>query len=228
MQTQVKFTSAFAGFAAVVVVCHPASAVETVVLNPIDRGHYTQFGSHSPSNTNYGVGQFTDGVGQIARNFFAYDLSGIEGTIIDAKLGYEFSSLLSPEGFEDYELYDVTTPIDQLLSGFAGEFAYDDLGTGELYGTHRFFNSQGLVPFEIQLTPAAITSLNNADDLWAIGGRISTLDGPLGFTQEFAIVNITQSPDFSTTPLILTIEIPAPGVLALLGAAGLCGRRRRR
>ncbi len=228
MQTQFRLASIVA-CAATSAVCSFASAADTVILNPVDRGLYTQFGSHTPSNTFYAVGQFTDGIGQELRNFFVYDLSGIEGTIVDAKLGYEFSSLISPEGFEDYELYDVTTPINQLVSGSAGEFAFDDLGTGELYGTHRFFDSQGNDPFEISLTPSAIDSLNNADGLWALGGRISTIDGQLGVTQEVSVVSSTQASDLSTTPLILTIEpIPAPGALALLGTASFCGRSRRR
>jgi hypothetical protein len=46
------------------------------------------------------------------------------------------------------------------------------------------------------------------------------------FTQEFLIPSSQNVPLAETFLRITTI--PAPGVLALLGAAGLCGRNRRR
>jgi hypothetical protein len=60
-----------------------------------------------------------------------------------------------------------------------------------------------------------------------LGGSISTLDDDPS-TKELLTSSSADNNDLASTQLILTIEIPAPGVLALLGAAGLCGRRRRR
>jgi hypothetical protein len=198
-----------------------------ITIDPLDRGNYSTAGGHVPSNNSYLVGRIA--LGSVWRNFFVYDLSSITGTIVDAKLGYLFTTVgldTAVQGFEDYELYDITTPFDILLNGDAEVAAFNDLGSGTLFGSTTIFVEQEEIPFEIQLNPAAIESLNQADGLWGIGGKLTTITPGPNVSEFYGTTGVSQ--DLTTTPLILTIEIPAPGVLALLGAAGLCGRRRRR
>jgi hypothetical protein len=213
----------------VLAACHSARA-ETIeiTIDPLDRGNYGMNGGHVPSNNSYAVGVSAVSPSE-HRNFFVYDLSSITGTIVDAKLGYLFTTVgpdTAVQGFEDYELYDVTTPFDILLNGDAEVAAFDDLGSGTLFGSTTIFVEQEEIPFEIQLNPAAIESLNQADGLWGIGGKLTTITPGPNVSEGYGTTGVSQ--DLTTTPLILTIEIPAPGVLALLGAAGLSGRRRRR
>ena len=60
-----------------------------------------------------------------------------------------------------------------------------------------------------------------AGALWGIGGAITTLNGGDAYLFGFS------GGDLADTQLVVTL-IPAPGVLALLGLAGLVGPTRRR
>ncbi len=203
-----------------------AVATEVVELSAFDRGFYGEGGGHSPSLTAYGVGANFGGT-QV-RNFFVFDLSDIDGEIVDAQLKYTFTEYESPDPFESYTLYDITIPLPGLLDGSAENDAYLDLGTGAEYGDATFLPSQENTPFLIQLNSIAIQSLNDAPaGLWGLGGAITTLDANPGTIE--AMGSFGLSNDLSSTQLILTINpVPAPAGLPLLGSAMLFGRRRRR
>jgi uncharacterized protein (TIGR03382 family) len=194
-----------------------------VVLDAFDRGHYTEF-FHIPHNTSY----ITGDASSYHRSFFIFDLSGIEGTVVSAEFRFFVSNTITADPFETFALHDITTPIPSVLDGTAGMAAFDDFADGAFYGSADLDPALSNTTYSALLSAAAIDSMNLADALWGMGGHLTTLDDDFANTSEFISIFGPNVSDPAATQLILTIEIPAPGMLALLGAAGLSGRRRRR
>jgi hypothetical protein len=194
-----------------------------VVLDAFDRGHYSEF-FHVPHNTNYITGDASN----YNRSFFIFDLSGIEGTVVSAEFRILVSELFTNDPFETFALHDITTPIPSVLDGTAGMAAFDDFADGDYYGSVDLDQALTNAWYSVTLTIDAIDSMNASRGLWGMGGDITTLDDDFQTTSEFLVVSPAAAADPASTQLILTIEIPAPGVLALLGAAGLSRRGWRR
>ena len=205
----------------------PARAATEVSLIPIDRGLYAADGFHPQGLLSYNVGNAPLATPLEFRSFFAYDLSEVRGTIVSAELRIRFGELQSSDPFERFELHDITTDMASILDGSSEIAGFEDLADGALFGAHEYETGVILEYVSIKLTQEALDSLNQADGLWGMGGSVSTLDDDPSTTELFLNLSSDNS-TLASTQLILTIEIPAPGVLALLGAAGLCGRRRRR
>jgi hypothetical protein len=210
---------------ALAAICMPGLSVyadREVVLDAYDRGHYSEF-FHVPHNTNYITGDASND----NRSFFIFDLSGIEGTVVAAEFRMKVASTITSDPFETFALHDITTPIPSVLDGTAGMAAFDDFADGAFYGSVDLDPDLDDATYTIELTVDALKSIGRADGLWGMGGDITTLDADFSTNEGISVSN-EFSADPASTQLILTIEIPAPGALALLGAAGLCGRGRRR
>jgi hypothetical protein len=203
-----------------------ALAGTEIALTPIDRGGYFSSGFHSSGVVSYAVGNAVSSPEEL-RNFFVYDLSEVVGTIVAAELRINFSTVLTNDPFETFALFDFTSSINTLLDATGGSAAFDDLGTGECYSSYDFSEDDIFTIVPMVLNDTALDHLNDAAGLWAMGGRVITLDDDFTGTDEVLSSSSAQALDLASTQLVLTV-IPAPGVLALLGAAGLCGRRRRR
>jgi hypothetical protein len=106
--------------------------------------------------------------------------------------------------------------------------AFDDFADGVFYGSVDLNPALSNATYSALLSAAAIDSMNSSDALWGMGGNLTTLDNDFANSTEFISIFGPNEDDPASTQLILTIEIPAPGVLALLGAVGLCGRGRCR
>jgi hypothetical protein len=201
---------------------YAASADRQVVLDAFDRGAYQEF-FHVPHNTSYNTGDAST----YNRSFFIFDLSGIEGTVVAAEFRMLVSNTITADPFETFALHDITTPIPSVLDGTAGMAAFDDFADGVFYGSVDLDPTLSNAWYSVSLTMDAIESINTSRGLWGMGGDITTIDDDFS-TSEFISLSNAAVADPASTQLILTIEIPAPGVLALLGVAGLCGRGRRR
>ncbi len=94
-----------------------------MTIDASDRGWYTETGLHTPSNTNYNVGDTTPASDQ--RNFFVFDLSGVTQQIVSAQLSLFVPTTSSgPDGgffsadaTETYAVFDITTSIASLTGG---------------------------------------------------------------------------------------------------------------
>lgn len=148
-------------------------------IQAIDTGWYDSFGFHGPTNTNYFVGQL-DATRQL-RDFFAFNTSSLQGTILSAQLqafnpGGVNAGYLSPDPTETLELFDVSTPISNLVAGGSGLTAiYDDLGTGTSFGTRVVSAADNGTLISMNLNAAGLAALGAAGGQFAIGGTLTTI-----------------------------------------------------
>jgi subtilisin family serine protease len=149
-----------------------------VVVNALDTGWYNSQGLHDAPNPNILAGNVAGDA--VYRNFFAFDLAGLGGSVTDARLlaynppgGY-----ISPDPSETFELFDVSTPIDSLLAGgFGLTGTFDDLGTGTSLGATEVSSAQDGSYVEVGLNPAALAQIEAAlGSQLALGGALTSLN----------------------------------------------------
>jgi large repetitive protein len=212
----------------------PMAFSQTLNIHITDGGWYDSTGFHNPAITNRVAGDVR-GPGCIShctddvRDFFVFDLSGVTQPIVSAKLaayvpappqvGYS-----SPDPSENYELHDVVTPLGTLVAGTGGLAAWNDLGTGVVYGSRSMTAADMGLVVEIDLNSASIAALNSNHGLFGIGGSITTLDNLANNEYTFGVTNSDQ-----VAELRLTLA-PEPCTLLLLGigAISFFGSRRKR
>jgi hypothetical protein len=217
--------------------CQLLSA-QTVVINETDRGWYREPGTHFPANPNYFVGDnrgTTCGGGSTCddfrdyRNFFAFDLSNVVSPIASAKLALTVpgAGYSSSDPSENYEVHDVVTSITSLLNGTGGSAAWNDLGSGVVYGNRTMTAADMGTVVEIKLNSSAIAAMNATHGLFGIGGSLMTLDNLSNDEYVFAFANVPGDTHIGISELRLTL-VPEPSTLLLLGfgAISLLGYRK--
>lgn len=207
-------------------------AAAPLTLDAVDSGQYRSTGEHLFLNQNYQTGVFET---IERRSFFVFDLSSVTGTINSATLRLfnpEVSQFLhgyvSPDPTETLNLFDVTTDVDSVTLGLGGVAAFDDLGSGALYGTRVVSAADNGTVIEIALNATAIAALNAATGLFALGGALGTIDGTadqyvFGFSMTAFVADHTRE-------LVLDVAgVPEPALTMLLmaGAAAYGSARVR-
>lgn len=191
-----------------------------ITLNAVDSGWYNG-GIHGSGNDNYFVGE----IGSEYRNFFVFDLSSVGENILTAELRLynPVNGYSSPDATETYDLYDVTTAVGTLTADNGagnGSAVFADLGTGTQFGSRVVSGADNNTLVSILLNGSAVSNLNAASSLWAIGGRLSTVT-PGGSNEFFTGFTGGQF----ARELVLTTgpapTVPEPGTLALLGVGGV-------
>jgi len=155
----------------------PCAPAGTVVLDAVDRGWYGNDGSAIPSSTNFIVGNASGG---IFRNWFVFDLSVIDQPIISAELHLWNFVYVSSDPTETYTLFDVSTSPSVLMNGTGGIPAFNDLGSGSIYGSYLASSADDDSFIDITLNSASLVSLNETAGQWAVGGALTTLDNNIG------------------------------------------------
>ena len=213
------------GSLAVVLLASSSVSAQTVVIKATNRGWVNNTGSHNyfSSAENYFVGD--DGVFSPGenRNFFFFDLTSVNQPIASVKLVLSAGSYGSNSPSENYELHDVTTPLPLILAQGLLVPAYDDFGSGVVYGSRTMTYADSRSVIEIDLNSSAITAMNATHGLFGIGGSLTTLDGLPGFEGVFGSTGSSQY----VSELRLTL-VPEPSIFFLLGigAISLLGYRK--
>ena len=213
-----------------------------LVLSAVDSGWYDADGRQgtSANSQNYIAG--TLGGPLEYRNFFVFDLSGVEGPISSAVLraynpsfqvpGDTANGFASLAPFETYELFDVDSSIPAMLTSTAGVSFFDDLGSGQSYGSYSVSAAQNGSVISFQLSGTALADLNASSGFFAIGGALTSL--AFGPTQEHIFAFTagyygSSSVSNNTRELVLTIiPEPATATLVMLGFATLGIKSRSR
>lgn len=161
----------------------------------------------------------------VARSYFAFDLAGVNGTVIAAELLMFNGGLVTPDATETISLYDVTTPVAELVSTSATQTIFDDLGTGIVYGANSDFapGASASTVRSFSLNGAALAAINaKLGDVFAMGAAMDSIN-PQGATSE-----ITNSAvDFRYSTLRLTV-VPEPAAALIAIPAVLALSRFRR
>lgn len=217
-------------------------AQAATALNAVGGGWFSHVGEHGEININYSLGGGMDGYTR--NNFFLFDRSGVSGTITSATLriynpgepaipGTPFG-YTSSDPTETYALFDVSTSVADLRAGYAigsaiGQAIFNELGSGQSYGTYAASLADNGHFVEINLNAAGLAALNATSDNFAVGGSITTLDNLVNKESLFVYGYLGMRPD--AVQLIVS-SVPEPSELALflagLGLVGLAVRRGRR
>lgn len=155
----------------------PLLSAQTVNIDATDHGWYSSAGAHTPTNVNYFAGDTLSG--RDFHNFFVFDLSGVTRQITAAKLALTLPSsggYNSQDPSETFELHDFTGSISNLVAGAGGVDAYSDLGTGTVYGSRTITPAESGSVIEITLNSSAVSALDAAPGLFALGGSLTSLD----------------------------------------------------
>jgi hypothetical protein len=153
-------------------------------------GWYDITGSHNASNPDYIVGlcgssDSCNGGNDVLNNFFTFNVPA--GTYTSATIsaflpnpGSPYSSFYCNCSSLTYQLWDVTTPIGQLMASNGGRVdIYNDLGSGTFYGSAVVTSADQGTQILITLDAAGLASLNaSAGSMCAVGGSIYGAQSP--------------------------------------------------
>jgi len=201
------------------------AAAAPVTIDAYASGYYQNSGgTPSPGSTNI--------IEDSTRNtYFAFDLSGVSGTVTGARLtifGNNGSFSLSAPGTVTYSIYDVTTNIAALTGHTAGPAAFTDLGSGTVFGSTSITATStfGAMPqLEIDLSGGLSNFASALGGLLALGGG-SNLTGNQGLLWISSFRNPAAQLTLDVNPVPLPAALPL--FATVLGGSGLIAWRRRR
>jgi PEP-CTERM motif len=208
-----------------------AADAATIVIPATTSGWYSGTSSSGQNNENYLVGMR----GSEYRDFFVFDLSSLLGeTVASATLRLWNPIADPPDQFYDgydsvdptetLELVEVTTPAASLLLGLPAPNTYQDLGDGTAFATRVMSAADNGTNVEIALNAAAVTAIDNAIGLFAIGGHLTTLQNS-AFDLETVFGGTS---DTSLRELVVeTVPEPTTGALVAIGLVAFGIRRAR-
>lgn len=259
---KIRITSMATG---VLLVMSTGHALADVTLNHVDRGAFVNpllTGSISTASDGFKSGT-TPGSGnnyllrainsgfltsdpaddfpvESDRNYHAFDLTGLSGTISGATLRIwaDVGAYDSSAGSETAGLFSVSTPAsvldDPLSDTVAAAGAFLDLGSGTSYGSFVTSAADDSSYIDVVLNAAAIADLNAAiGGSWSVGGALQSIDGSYNVAfnlSERVLKNDSSTASEPPAQLVLTGSVvPEPSSLVLLGfaSAALLATRRR-
>ncbi|MBV5287927.1 MAG: hypothetical protein JZU45_17760 [Methyloversatilis discipulorum] len=135
---------------------------------------------HIPGNYNYLAG-YNGVFDSVFRNFFSFDLSGLDGVVTSATLVLRPYSASFPFAPMRFNVFDVSTSPFDLLSGSAvAPDIFDDLGSGKLYGSHVFDADPSISnAVAIRLWSSAVSDINaRQGQYFSVGGTVGRIPEP--------------------------------------------------
>ena len=167
-----------------------------------ERGWWDETGEHESVNDNTWTG-FEGGTAYMYNSYFIFDLSGITGDKTGARLRLELENYVSGDLSETCSVYDVSTDAATLEAVGTGQTSiFNDLQSGNVYGTFEVESGDVGSIIEIPLSAGAISDINSsAGGTFAVGIHLDTYSGG-GIAHE--AVRFSASEEVRTHQLVLT------------------------
>ena len=203
--------------------------LQTTISN--SAGNYDIDGTHNDTDSR--VGQYSDGTNwHDLRNYFLFDISQLAGqTVTDATLRIynPYNGIFFVHPTEQFELYDVTTDYFDVRYSNGSTAIWNDLGTGNQYGSIILSEANEASWVEITLNANALYAINNptstiysgsVKDAFGLGGKLA------GTSSGTAFKGLYSSPKVE----LVAAVVPLPAVVwlfcsGLLGLVGIAGRK---
>jgi hypothetical protein len=181
------------------------SSVLTITNLPAVQTGWYEMGGTSQGSSNYFVGD----LGGEHRNFFVFNIPAVSGVVTQAYL-----RILNPESAFSpanpqltYTLFDVTTPVSTLAIYGGALSTFQDLGSGNAYGSRVYSRSDNGLSANIPLNAVAIADINaHLGSSFAIGGAITPAvsfnEGShlFGFSYTGVTLSLTSGPAAAPLP----------------------------
>ena len=227
------------------VVCTPfyfatekALASETQsVLDSANKGWFNHLGEHRDHQNTY-TGLATDDpyitdAREICRSFFVFDLRNVALPVSSAELRMSINGYFSNMPSEILDIYDVSTSATDFNHTYpqnsSGLAIFDDLGSGNSYGSFTVLSSDNGKVLDIPLNSQAVSNINASPDGFIVFGITArnaiSLSGDMKGVR-FSNGNVGE---VVTNQLLLT-PVPEPSTVAMLlplALGGLLWWRRR-
>lgn len=202
-----------------------------ISISSSDQGWYSPGGLHTPTNTNIKTG---DAGENGYHNFFVFDLAPIAGmtatsgslTIFGSSTGVAgYSGTVDPQ--ETYEIYNFSGAVSSLIAGTGGVSAYDDLGSGDLYGHVELDTPFGyfhpMPQVDIALSAAALLDINalitgSTALTFVIGGNCATCNSVAGDQHLWEFSGNLVPAARLTLEIAPVVAAAEPTTMALFGA----------
>lgn len=183
---------------------HYGSAADPIVVDDVERGEFRSDGSNIGGTDYMAIGEHVT-TGEF-RSFLTFDLSGVTVTPVGAALSLQVDAYDSTTAMT-LDVYDYVLGNDALLgTSMTSIDAFNDLGTGQLYGSASINSTSNPVgsTFTIPLSAAAVADINSkADGLFTVGFVDAMWTDGVG-----GQVRLDRSPSLRANQLLLWTDRP--------------------
>ncbi|MFP6687617.1 MAG: hypothetical protein VB934_23055, partial [Polyangiaceae bacterium] len=159
-------------------ICTMGSCTVEITKDAVDRGWWKNDGSHTAANDNTATGQSGLNLFNLYNSYFIFDLAGVNGTVVSAKLKMEIENYTSTDNSESLSVWDVSTKAATLEADGNSTAIFQDLMTGQNYGSFLVKSADVGKVLDIPLNAQAVSKIKAAlGGKFSVGLHVDTIGG---------------------------------------------------